>query len=137
MPSDPEYFRQYYAKNKERRLAQCKEYASKHAEEKKAYLREYYKSNKHKYGRRTPEQRAKYNAKRRAEYAADPSLREKIRTQTKEWQSANPGKRKANRIKKYGLTKEQFDYILATQGHQCPICGFSDQSVPNDFPVVD
>jgi hypothetical protein len=103
---------------------------------KRAYSREYYKKNRHMW-KRTPEQQAKINARKRDKYAQDKAYREQQKTKTKEWQQNNPDKRKAQRIKKFGLTLEQFNKMLESQNGKCAICGYSDLSDPNLFPVVD
>jgi hypothetical protein len=92
-----------------------------------AYMREYYQSHKDKWAKgRTPEQRERYNAKRREQYKDDAELRERIKGQVKEWQAANPRKRHGQRLRKYGITVEEYDRILERQGGGCAICGRKD-----------
>lgn len=103
----------------------------------KANLKNWHSRNKDKvreYREKTKEQR---NARRRELYAKDASLRKEIRAKVKEWQEKNPRKRKEHRLKKYGITIEEFETILASQGNSCAICGHSDTSDKNFFPVVD
>lgn len=103
----------------------------------KEYMRSYYESHPEKWPGRTREQRDAYNAARRAKYAADAATREKAKADAKAWQEANPHMRKAQRIKKYGLTLDAFNAMLERAGHKCEICGYSDKSDPNRFPLVD
>ena len=42
---------------------------------------------------------------------------------TAEWARANPDKVLAMRVKRFGLTAEQYGQLLAAQGHRCAICG--------------
>ena len=104
----------------------------------KEYHAEYYEENKKKWeSRRTPENRDKWNAARRAKYASDPEYKAKMKADAKEWQKSHPRKRKAQRIKKFGITLEEFDKMLKLQDGKCAICGYSDMSDPNFFPVID
>ena len=114
-------------------------HANKHRidkEARKKYMREYRLRNLDKW-KRTPEQRAAINQRRRKRYAQDKAYRDEIRAKVKEWQTNNPDKRKAQRIKKFGLTLDQFNQMLESQRFKCAICGYSDLSDPNFFPVVD
>lgn len=122
---DPEY--------RERRNAQ----GAKDKGARKEYMREYYKKNPEKFGRRTPEQRARYNEARRKRYAEDKEYREAHKASVKEWQATNPGKRKQTRISIYGIGLSDYQEMLAMQNGRCAICGYSDMSNPNFFPLVD
>lgn len=107
------------------------------SEKRKTYMREWTRKNKEKiaaYRRTTAERR---NSQRRERYANNPVLQQKARDGAREWQAKNPDKRKAQRIKQYGLTTEEFEALLQEQGGACKICGFSDRSNPNFFPMVD
>jgi hypothetical protein len=105
-------------------------------EARRQYMKEYRLKNLDKW-KRTPEQRAKYNENRRKKYADDKVYQEEQKAKTRDWQKNNPDKRKAQRIKKFGLTLEEFNTLLEAQGHKCAICGYSDMGDPNFFPVVD
>jgi hypothetical protein len=110
---------------------------AKSREERAAYMREYYRQHPEKFGQRTAEQRAVYNARRRELYAAEPERRERAKRQAREWAKKKPRGKKAQRIRKYGLTLAQFDAMLKNQGGGCAICGHSDMSDPKVFPIVD
>jgi hypothetical protein len=99
-------------------------------------MREYRRAHPEKWTR-TREQRDRRNAARRKRYAEDPEYRERARAHTKRWQEKNAHKRKAQRLSKYGITLEQYEDMLSKQGHQCAICGHSDTSERNTFPLVD
>lgn len=114
-------------------------HANKHLvnkEEKKKYMQEYRLNNLEKW-KRTPEQRTEINSRRREKYSKDKAHREDQKSKAREWQKQNPDKRKAQRIKKYGLTLPEFESMLEAQNNKCSICGYSDTSDPNLFPVVD
>lgn len=123
--TDPEY--------RAKRNAQ----STKDKEARKDYMQEYYKANPEKFPQRTAEKRAEYNAKRRAKYAEDQEFRDALRAGVKEWQQANPHKRKSQRLKKYGITHAEFEDMMTAQGGKCAICGHQDTENRNFFPVVD
>ncbi len=101
------------------------------------YMAAYYKANPDKFKKRTPEKHAEYNQKRREQYAQSAELREAARAATKAWQESNPTKRKAQRLKKYGIAPSDFMDLLTIQNGRCAICGYSETDKPNFFPVVD
>lgn len=123
--NDPKY------REKRRKQGQAKDKAAR-----KRYMQEYARQNPEKF-KRTPEQQAKVNERRRQKYAENEAHREKTRQQVKEWQQANPRARKRQRIKKYGLTLDQFDALMESANHQCQICGYSDTISRKFFPVID
>lgn len=114
-------------------------HANKHRIDKKArkaYMKKYAKNNPEKF-RRTSEQQAKYNERRRKRYLEDKAYREEQKAKVREWQRNNPDKRKAQRLKNYDMSIEEFNQTLLAQDYVCAICGYSDMSDPNMFPVVD
>ena len=106
-------------------------------EARKAYMRAYYKANPDKFKKRTPEKQAEYNERRRQRYAQDAAMREAARATTKAWQVANPMKRKAQRLKQYGIEPSDFMDMLTMQNGRCAICGHEDLTNRSFFPVVD
>lgn len=102
----------------------------------KEYMRLYRLKNLDKW-KRTPEQQAKVNARRRELYAQDEARRAKKRAEVKQWQQSNPQKRKGQRLKQHGIDINDYQWLMAEQSGKCAICGYSDQSNPNFFPVVD
>lgn len=83
------------------------------------------------------EQQDKRNKERREKYANDPVYRERQKKIVKEYQAANPLIRKSQRIKKYDLSLEDYQNMFLTQKGKCAICGYSDVSIKNFFPMVD
>lgn len=137
-----EYNRKYYQdhleQEKARKLAWY--YDNKETLDKEAlkeYHKSYYQANKASWNKRTPEQRAKINAARRERYASDPEYNAQTRAKVKEYQTSHPHVRKAQRIKKFGITLDEFNQLLEAQSGKCAICGYSDRSDSNFFPVVD
>lgn len=106
-------------------------------EARKRYMREYYSNHPEKFKRRTPEQRARYNAKRRKMYSESEEIRRIACAEAKCWREQNPRKSKATRLRPYGITIEQFEEKFLKQGGKCAICGHSDTSEKLFFPVVD
>lgn len=122
--SDPAY--------KAKRNAQSAKDKSARAE----YMAAYYAANPEKF-KRTAEQQAAVNARRREKYSQDAEARDAARAAAKAWQQGNPLKRKAQRLKQYGIEVSDFNELMAAQGGSCAICGESDTSKPNNFPLVD
>lgn len=96
----------------------------------------YYRENPEKY-KRTPEQEAKRNARRRERYANEAAHRESIKAQVKAWNLANPEKRKAGRLKAFGIQMSDFEDLMAIQNRLCAICGLGEDGDKNHFPLVD
>lgn len=134
------YFKRYYQEHRERRLAQVKDRTAKMTPEQKAARSEYMKAyrlrNMGKW-KRTAEQQANVNARRRELYAQDEWRRIGACEQAKEWHQANPEKRKAQRLKEYQLTVEEFNALILKQQGRCAICGCTDTGNPKYFPFVD
>jgi len=99
-------------------------------------MAEYSKNNRSKFIR-TPEQKGIYNTRRREEYASNNEFRKQVKEKVKNWQHNNPSKRRNQRLSKYGITLEQFNDMLEKQNGKCAVCGYSDTSDTNFFPVVD
>ena len=140
--TDHEYNKKYYRENRERERARSKTWYDENKdsidrEAKRAYSRKYYQEHKGMWNKKTPEQRAKYNANRRAKYATDPECKQQAKAKAREWQNANPEKRKAQRLREFGISLEEFNQIMQKQGSCCAICGYSDQSNKKFFPMVD
>lgn len=85
------------------------------AEERRAYMRQYYANNKQKF-RRTPEQQAAYNARRREQYQTDPEFRNARKRDAKSYRERNPLRRK---LTQYGLDADALE-LLTDAG--CAIC---------------
>lgn len=121
------------AKERERRKGQ-----GRSSQENTAYMQKYYQENKSKF-KLTEKGKKKRNAARRERYKNDSEFREKKKAEAREYQrsAATKGVRKRQRLKKYGITLEQFNKMLSDQKGKCAICGHSDDSKPLFFPVVD
>ena len=119
-------------------LASAKTSQEKNQEDRKEYMKAYYAKHPEKFTKRKPENQAKHNAKRRMEYSENPELREKIKTQVKEWNAANPDKRKDSRLRKtHGISRVDFLELLAIQNNCCAICGYTSEKHGPMWPVVD
>jgi hypothetical protein len=119
--SDPEYRAKRNAQSTTDKVARAQ------------YMKAYYLANPEKFPKRTPEQQAKYNESRRKKYAEHEATREALKKAAKEWQIANPKKRHAQRLRKYGLTPQQFDSMMTLQSGACAICKTKEKG----FPMID
>lgn len=135
------YNKTYYEKNAEKMRQRARDWweankGSVDKVQKKEYLRAYYLAHPEKY-RRTPEQQKAYNEKRKKDYADCPEIRAKATAQSMAWRKQNPIKHKAQRLKQYGITVDQMTAMMEKQGNACAICGETNTSNKNHFPVVD
>jgi hypothetical protein len=134
------YQARYYQDNRERRLLGAKNRTDAMSSDQKAarkeYMRQYRLRNLDKW-RRTKQQQDKINSRKRERYAADEQERIKACRWAREWQKANPEKRKAQRLRAFGLSLDQYSEMLQKQSRRCAICGHSDMSNPNFFPLID
>ena len=139
MPWKPEHAenrRKKERENPEYRAKRIKQGAAKDKASRKQYMKDYAKKNPEKF-KRTSEQQAEVNRRRREKYAKDKEYRDSIKKTVADWHEKNPDARKRQRIKKYGLTLDQYRALLDRAGHRCQICGFSEKADRNMFPVID
>lgn len=112
--SDPEY------------AARLRSQRSRTPEENREYMRRYYQENKGRWAPRTREQRDAYNATRREKYRTDETLRNGIKRMMREYGRAKPEIKQAQKMRRYGLTRETYNALLASQGGGCAICGATE-----------
>lgn len=122
MPSNAAYQREYYLKNRDKRLAYQRAYTEDHKDEIYARNRERY--YEHREGR-LAHQKAYADA-----HKTEKSAYDKTRSQP----SVPYYQRKGYNLKKYGLTLEQFEALLASQDHKCAVC---KEEFTVKFPCVD
>lgn len=107
---------------------------------KNGYLKEYYQKNKHRWQelQGTQEFKDKKNELRRKKYAEDEEYREKCKEKARYYGKKYPKKKKLQRaLANYGVTEEKYNEMLEQQNYKCAICGYSDMSSVNFFPVID
>lgn len=73
----------------------------------------------------------RYNAARRRRYRTDPTVREKQVAIIRRWREANPDEHRNYRyLKKYGVSLERYNAMLATQSGRCAICSGDNPRKP-------
>ncbi len=106
--------RAYYARNREAMQERSKLYAAENKEARAAYRKAYYARTKEK-AKENAERWAIENPERRAEISRRASLK--------------------FRCKKFGLTVEQYEQMLADQGGRCKICGAAETGTGVDWHI--
>jgi len=96
---------------REKRLKSAKASQERNREFRVEYMKEYYKKKPEKFKRITQEDIDRRNELRRKQYAEDPAHREKKKAEVKAWQDANPRKRLNQRVRKYGITVDDYERI--------------------------
>jgi len=99
------------------------------------YHKQYYKNNLSKWVI-TPKKKRRRNALRHSKYHTDANHRKRVLELAKKWRADNPERTKAIRLKKYGVTLDQFNQVLKDQNGVCAICGCKHKN-KLIFPVLD
>jgi hypothetical protein len=103
----PGYWKEFYERNRERRIAESVAYQREHAEERREYMARYRREHPEKW-ERTEEQRAERNRRRRERYASDAEFRRKHIDAAADYRRRNPDQRLARRLRAYGLTLDEY-----------------------------
>jgi hypothetical protein len=61
----------------------------------------------------------------------------KVAEKSRRYRLANPGLRKYEHLKRYGLTREQYEAMAEAQGNRCAICGTADPGKGRSLWSVD
>jgi hypothetical protein len=119
-----EYGRNYYAKNKDKILEQQRLYREKNKEKIASKFKEYYDKNREKRIRYTKEWEDR-NIEHVNAYRINfrKNNREKLRAQSKEYRKTHKQEERNRSIKRFhGLSPEEYESILNSQGGVCAIC---------------
>lgn len=93
------------------------------SEENKAYMRQWYQANKAKVNEYRRAKKDAINARKREQYASSKAVQDYYKESAKRYRQKNPSRRRHTEIRnRYGLTIEQYESLLASQGDRCAIC---------------
>ena len=106
---------------------------------KTGYMDNYYHCNLKKWKERQSmeEYKEAKNKARRLKYATDEEYRNKHKNQVKEYQKTHKDIRLSQRIKKYGLSANDYYKLLEKQNGECAICGTDIGDINGNRLYVD
>ena len=89
------------------------------------YMNNYYKENtiKWKDKQKTDEYKNKKNEARRLKYATDENYRKKHLINVKKYYENNPDIRLNQRMRRFGITAQDYKNMIEKQDYKCAICG--------------
>jgi len=137
-----DYMRKWHAAHREERNAQARDRLAQRTpeqkKEKKRYLQSWHARNKDKVKAYRDQTKDRRNTRRRERYAQDENHRNALKAQSSTWYRDHPGKKKNQRLLyHHQISLTEFQALLISQQGACAICGHSDLSDKNFFPVVD
>lgn len=95
-------------------------------------MKRYYKANKEKWDASRKKRRDEINAAKRKRYAEDQKTRDYYIAQAKEYRRKNPEAKRRYEIKRlYGISKEDYQLLLADQHGKCGICKLEFTKTPH------
>jgi hypothetical protein len=106
-----------YLRNKEKVLQRSKEWHEAHPEYVAAKSKAAWKKIED-----DPQRHAAHKAARQEWYRTNPEEAEKCRAATRKWNAENPERKRAQELRKYGLTPDDVSALRETQGGRCAIC---------------
>lgn len=125
------YQKEYYQKNREKKLSYAKEWQSDNKDKRKEYMKKYYEEHKEEWNKKTQEKRDRNNKSRREKYSTDEEFRKKIIAKSIDWSKKNTEKRLSQRLSRYGLDYSEYLKMIEEQGGGCAICGVKTSQCSN------
>lgn len=103
------------------------------------YNRRYYAENKDKFNEywQRREVRDRKNSARRERYATDSEYREKLKGKAKDYNARKPMIKRAQHLREYGLTIDEYNALFEKQHGKCAICGGDGSGSKNDKLYID
>lgn len=107
------------------RIKFCCEDCRTEYRKKTGYMNGYYRVNKSKWTEKqgTEEYKAHKNELRKLRYSTDKEYREKVKESVKEYNKRKPETKLNSRMKKFGLTWDEYKTMRDSQENKCAICG--------------
>lgn len=123
----------------DKRIKFCCENCRIEYRRKTGYMNDYYRVNKSRWTelQGTPEYKAHKNEMRNLRYATDPDYREKHKSNVREYNKKHPEKKLNQRMRKYGITWDEYLKMRENQGGKCAICGAEIGDVLGNRLYVD
>lgn len=113
----------FYPSKNDERIRFCSTECQLESRKQNGYMKNYYQENKDRTSKYRQEYNPIRNEARRIRYRDDEEYRAYIKKRVKEYHEKNPKAKRTERMRKYGITPEDYDAMWEKQKGRCLICG--------------